>query len=77
MLKQLIRSSAAYTLLLHLVSTPGIAQQLFSLHDLALYESGDALLGPEEKEALRDVRELAVRIDDLPEHVREEWRKLL
>jgi len=55
----------AKALLLHLLGNPEMPEQLQTLHNLALYESGDAMLGPEEKSALQNAKELAVRLAKL------------
>lgn len=56
----------AHALLNHLITTPELAEQLDTLHNLALYDSGDALLGPEEKEALLNVARLAQLLRQIP-----------
>lgn len=64
---QITLTPEAHQLLLHLVTCPDLADNLQTLHTLALYESGDALLGREEKEALLNIRELALRLGMLNE----------
>lgn len=71
---KVVRGSAPHTLFLHLLHCPKrLARQLEALHDLALYESGEALLGPEEKEALLNAKELAARLGSVSEG---EWQEM-
>lgn len=44
---------------------------LKTLHDLALYDSGDALLGEEEKQSLLNTIQLAQRLEDLTDAERQ------
>lgn len=46
----------------HIMSCPRLASQLMTLHDLALYDSGDARLSTEEKEALLNCKTLSAHI---------------
>lgn len=60
------------TLLAYLITSPGLANHLRILFDLALFESGDALIGADEKEALQSVRHLADLLDvSDPDELRE------
>jgi hypothetical protein len=70
-------TTGAKLLLQHLLTTPNLANELETLHDLALYESGDALLGAEEKEALMNTKQLAQRIAELKEEDFEFLREIL
>lgn len=54
-------------LIAHLASNPLLPAQLRMLHSLALYDSGDAVLGREEKEALQAVQQLADLLDQVPD----------
>lgn len=74
---KLKQSHKAHKLLTHLLTTPQLADNLKTLHDLALYESGDALLGVEEKEALHNVRELADRLKRMGKKSRKQLIALL
>lgn len=56
------RLAAAKLLFAHLITVPNLAEQLLHVHNLAIYDSGAALLGPEEKECLLNTKELAERI---------------
>lgn len=69
--------NAAKNLILHLLGSPDLSRHLQTLHDLALYESGEALLGPEEKEALQEVNELRVRIERMTPEGRNYLKTLL
>lgn len=61
-----LHSDAAHTLLNHVLTTPQLPEQLDLLHSLALYDSGDYLLGPEEKEALLNIAQLAKLLRQIP-----------
>lgn len=52
-------------LLTHLAN-PTLSTHLRQLHDLALYDSGDALLGDEEKDSLLAAKSLADLLDTIP-----------
>ena len=54
-------------LLQHLAANPRLATDLLTLHDLALYDSGDALLSSKEKASLMYVKLLAERLQTLTE----------
>lgn len=56
--------TSLHLLVNHLLYTD-IADDLQTLHDLALYESGDALLGEHEKDALNNVIHLKKRLENL------------
>lgn len=60
----------------HLLTTD-LAESLKILHDLALYESGDALLSLHEKQALHEVMELARRLEQLTDDDKDHLRSLL
>jgi hypothetical protein len=63
-----MNGSGAHTLLTHILANwATLPHQLKRLHDLALYDSGDALLDSDDKEALHNVRELAERMETLDE----------
>ena len=47
------------SLLAHLAMNPALADDLLTLHNLALYDSGEALLGAEEKSSLQSVQQLS------------------
>lgn len=66
-------ATGARLLMQHLLTAPSLSDDLQTLHDLALYESGDALLGAEEKEALFNVKQLAALLAELKE---EDYQRL-
>jgi hypothetical protein len=70
-------TSTAKTLLTHLVTTPDFPTQLKTLHNLALYESGDALLGTDEKQALFNCISLAEKLERLSSEDIDVFRSLI
>jgi len=62
--------------LVSLLLTESLPDDLRTLHNLALYESGGALLGEEEKNSLLNAMQLAERIEDLPETAKNRLRSL-
>jgi hypothetical protein len=55
-----------HQLLAHILCTPTIPMMLKSVHDLALYESGEASIGADEKESLQNTAHLADLIEAIP-----------
>lgn len=49
-------STAARNVLVELLANPDLPKHLERLRELAVYESGDTYIGPDEKEALRSIR---------------------
>lgn len=77
MLNQNQAFGGAHTLITHLLTSPNLAEQLNIVHDLALYDSGDALLGEIEKDALFSIKQLAERITRIGRKERKQLQKLL
>jgi hypothetical protein len=71
------KSSGAHMLLTHLLNVPEIADHLQLVHEIALDPSCEVLLGPEEKRAMLNVRELATRLEMVTEADRDEWKQLI
>ena len=70
-------SADANKVLFEVLTNPNLPEQLACLHDLALYDSGDALLGPEEKQALFSIRQLALSMRRMKRAERYRLRKIL
>ena len=78
MLQPFMKLSAdANNVLVEVLTNPNLPEQLKCLHDLALYDSGDALLGPEEKQALFCIDQLVKTMRRMKREERHKLRNML
>lgn len=54
------------TLMMHLINTPQLPEHLSRIHDIAFYESGDFVIGADEKESFRETMRLINLLEDCP-----------